>query len=93
MTWQVEYTDKARKQLMKLDAGQRRIVLAWIDKNLEGCSNPRALGKPLKGPLSGAWRYRVGNYRPLCAIQDDRLLITALNVQHRSKVYRRPHNG
>lgn len=93
MTWQVEYTDKARKQLMKLDAGQRRIVLAWIDKNLEGCSNPCALGKPLKEPLSGAWRYRVGNHRILCAIQDDRLLITALNVQHRSKVYRRSCNG
>ena len=87
--WHVEYTSKAMKQLLKLDSGQRRIILSWIDKNLEGCADPRAHGKSLKGARADEWRYRVGDYLILCDIQDGRLVILALNVEHRSRVYKR----
>ena len=87
--WQVEYSSRVRKQLQKLDPNQRRIILSWIDRHLDGCSDPRAWGKPLKGQLADEWRYRVGDYRILCDIQDDRLVILALNVEHRSRVYQR----
>ena len=87
--WQVEYSSRVRKQLQKLDPNQRRIILSWIDRHLDGCSDPRASGKPLKGQLADEWRYRVGDYRILCDIQDDRLVILALNVEHRSRVYQR----
>lgn len=86
--WTVEYSPRALKQLRKLDAGQRKLLLAWIDKNLQGCANPRAIGKPLKGSLADEWRYRFGDYRILCDIQDERLVILALNIDHRSRVYR-----
>lgn len=87
--WTVEYSPRAMKQLRKLDPNQRKLLLSWIDKNLQNCSDPRALGKSLKGNLSDEWRYRFGDYRILCDIQDDRLVILALNIDHRSKVYKR----
>lgn len=61
--------------------------LSWIEKNLEGCSNPRQHGKALAGNLSGQWRYRIGDYRLIVLIEDDRLVITALTVGHRREVY------
>lgn len=86
--WQVEYSEKARKQLKKLDPNQRRLLLAWIDKNLQNCDDPRIHGKALKENLAGCWRYRFGDYRILCDIQDNELIILALNIEHRSTVYR-----
>lgn len=89
MEWHVDYSDKAKKQLCKLDPAQRRIILAWLGKNINGCENPRAHGKGLVENHSGEWRYRVGDYRILCDIQDDRLVVLAFNVEHRREVYRR----
>jgi len=89
LRWHLEYTAKARKQLQKLNPNQRKIILSWIDKNLDGCTNPRALGKALTGDHTGEWRYRVGNYRILCEIHDEEVTILALNVIHRSRAYRR----
>ena len=85
--YSVVYSDKAVKQLKKLDKQTRRLIFAWIDKNLEGCSDPRARGKGLTANRSGQWRYRVGNYRILAQIQDDEVLILILEVGHRSIIY------
>lgn len=75
MAYRVEYTDQALKQLKKMDRFDARLVLSWISKNLEGCVDPRVHGKGLTGNRSGEWRYRVGNYRILCLIQDQKLII------------------
>ncbi|MDR1059783.1 MAG: type II toxin-antitoxin system RelE/ParE family toxin [Clostridiales bacterium] len=88
MNWRLQYSDKARKQLRRLDAPQRAIVLSWMDKNIDGCENPRAHGKGLTADRSGEWRYRIGDYRVLCDIQDARLVVLAFNIEHRSKVYK-----
>lgn len=88
MSWRLEYTKRARKQLEKLSPNQRKIILSWIDKNLDGCADPRAHGKALTGDFAGQWRYRVGNYRILCELHDGELVILALNVIHRSQAYR-----
>ncbi len=88
MKWKLEYTNRARKQLQKLNPNQRKIILSWIDKNLDGCEDPRAHGRALTGEYSGQWRYRVGNYRILCELHDDEVTILALNVIHRSRAYR-----
>ena len=88
MNWQLVYSDKARKQLRKLGAVQRVIILSWMDKNVDGCKNPRALGKGLTANRSGEWRYRIGDYRVLCDIQDSKLVVLAFNIEHRSKVYK-----
>ena len=91
MTWieyKVEYTPKAVRQLAKLDKNTRKLIYAWIDKNLQNCENPRQHGKGLTANRSGQWRYRVGDYRLVADIQDDRVIILMLNIGHRKDVYK-----
>ena len=63
MTFHVEVTESARKGLKKLDGYTQRMIISWLEKNLEGCENPRQHGKPLSANRVGQWRYRVGDYR------------------------------
>lgn len=86
--YRVEFTEKALKALKKLDRYTALLITAWIRKNLEGCTNPRQHGKGLVGDKSGQWRYRVGDYRLLAEIQDDKIVILILNVGHRREIYR-----
>lgn len=88
MAYRVEYSKAALKQLKKMDRFDARLITSWIGKNLEGCEDPRAHGKGLTANRSGEWRYRVGNYRILCVIQDDVLLIEVFAIGHRSSVYK-----
>lgn len=87
MAYRVEYTSAALKQLNKMDRFDARLIVSWIDKNLEGCEDPRVHGKGLTANHAGEWRYRVGSYRILCVIQDDGLVIEVFSVGHRSTVY------
>ena len=88
MTWSLRWSDKALKQLRKLDPYQREIILRWMGKNVDGCADPRVHGKELTANRRDQWRYRVGQYRVLCEIRDGDLVVLALEVGHRSKVYR-----
>lgn len=88
MSFHVEFSKQALKDLKKLDKTTAALILGWVRKNLEGCENPRAHGKGLTANHSGQWRYRVGDYRLLAEIQEGRLLILMLTVGHRSEVYR-----
>jgi mRNA interferase RelE/StbE len=88
MSWNVEYSAKARKQLLKLDPSQRKLLISWIEKNLIGCADPRALGKALSGDKTEWWRYRVGSYRLLVELKNNELLILVVQVGHRRDVYR-----
>jgi mRNA interferase RelE/StbE len=63
------------------------MIKAWIEKNLEGCADPRAHGKALTANRKGQWRYRIGDYRLICMIEDDRLVILTLSVGHRREIY------
>lgn len=87
MIYTVEYTEKAVKSLRKLDPSVRKFIKAWIDKNLVNCENPRIHGKGLTANRSGQWRYRVGTYRILADIQDEKLIILVIEIGHRSVVY------
>lgn len=86
MKYKVEYTKEALNQLKKLDISVSRLILSWISKNLEGCSNPRIHGKALSANRKGQWRYRVGDYRILTLIEDDRLIILVVTIGHRKDV-------
>lgn len=86
--WHLVFSKKADKQLAKMDVGVRRIIVAWLLKNIDGCDNPRIHGKGLTGNLSGAWRYRVGDYRILCEIREQELAVLALEIGHRREVYK-----
>lgn len=85
--YQVKYSDKAAKQLSKLDKGTARVILTWIKKNLQGCDNPRLKGKSLTANHKGQWRYRVGAYRLICEIQDEEITILVLAIGHRRNIY------
>lgn len=85
--YKVEFTQRALKDLKKLDKQTAALILGWIRKNLEGCENPRHHGKGLTANRNGQWRYRVGDYRLLAEIKDNVVTILILNVGHRRDVY------
>lgn len=87
MIYRVEFTPRFAKEFKKLDRYTQRMLKAWIDKNLAGCENPRIHGKGLTANRSGQWRYRIGDYRLICEINDGELIILALSVGHRREVY------
>ena len=87
MNYHVEFSKAALKELKKMDRYNASMILGWIRKNLEGCEDPRQHGKGLTANRSGQWRYRVGDYRLLAEIQDDRIIILILNIGHRSDIY------
>ena len=87
MNYTVETTPRFDREFKKLDAYTKRLLKAWIEKNLIGCTDPRAHGKALTANLKGLWRYRVGDYRLICDIDDIRLVILALDVGHRREIY------
>ncbi len=78
MIYQLITTDKFDKAFKKLDRQTKKIIKAWIDKNLMDCEDPRIHGKGLTSNRSGQWRYRVGNYRILAEIQDNQLVLVLI---------------
>ena len=89
MSYKVETTSGFDKEFKKLYHYTKMMVRAWIEKNLVNCDDPRAHGKALSANLGGKWRYRIGDYRLICVIEDDRLLILALTIGHRNEIYSR----
>ena len=87
MIYKIEYSDRAIKQIKKLDKQTQFLIKSWIDKNLIGTSNPRQHGKGLRSNRSGQWRYRVGNYRILADIQDCKVVVLVLEIGHRKNIY------
>lgn len=88
MAWTLDYTDTARGQLRKLDKQTARRILDCMDERIAGQDNPPSTGKALTGPLGGLWRYRVGDCRVICEIQDGALRVLVVQVGNRRKVYR-----
>lgn len=87
MIYKVRFTERAKKDLKKLDKHTSALILGWVRKNLENCKNPRLHGKGLTADRSGQWRYRVGDYRLLAQIEDNTITILILNVGHRREIY------
>ena len=75
--------------MKKLDKYTQKILLTWMNNNLEGTDNPRQHGKPLTANRVGQWRYRVGDYRIIAQIEDDRLIILVIAIGHRREIYDR----
>ena len=89
MAWTVEVSGFAEKQLRKLDKPIQRRLIDWLEDRIDGCKNPRHFGESLRGEMAGLWRYRVGDYRVMCEIQDQQLVVLALAVGHRREIYLR----
>lgn len=86
MTYAVEWSRRAEKQLDKLDPPIARALVRFMHERVHGSANPRAVGRQLRG--SEFWRYRVGDYRILCLIEEARLVVLVVELGHRRDVYR-----
>jgi mRNA interferase RelE/StbE len=87
LTWTIEYDPRVEKDLRKLDRAVQKEILDYLDTRIAFAENPRVFGKPLRHALKGLWRYRIGDYRIICEIQDERLVVLVVAVGHRSSVY------
>ena len=74
MIWTIEYTETARKQFRKRDKPAARQLVDYLDTRIAQMNDPRSTGKALVGPLGGLWRYRVGDFRVICAIRNNALI-------------------
>ena len=89
MIYEVRYDELALKQLKKMDRATKELIISYIEKNLVGTKNPRLKGKPLVRNISDLWRYRVENYRIIAEINGNEITIFILEVEHRSKIYKK----
>lgn len=87
MKYKIEYTQKAVKEFLKLGKQTQINIQKWVKKHLVGCEDPRLHGKALTADKKGLWRYRVGDYRLIADIQDEKILILILTVGHRKEIY------
>lgn len=87
ITFRVEWSARAQKQLKKMNKTIAELILRWTYKNLDGCENPRLHGKALTANRTGQWRYRVGDYRLIAEIHEEKIVILILSVGHRKEIY------
>jgi mRNA interferase RelE/StbE len=87
LAWSVEFTLTAEKQLKKLDKKWQALILDYLEDDIATLEDPRSRGKALVGDRKGLWRYRLGDYRAICKIEDDHMVIIAVALGHRKNVY------
>jgi mRNA interferase RelE/StbE len=86
-TWRIEFDSEAARDLRKLGTVAERAILRYLRQRIATTEDPRRFGRPLTGDLKGLWRYRVGRYRIVAAIEDDRFVVLIVTVGHRREVY------
>jgi mRNA interferase RelE/StbE len=87
-SWRIEIARTAEKQILKLDRAAQKAIQRFLRERLAGAHDPRQWGRALQGDKQGLWRYRVGEYRLICDIQDERITVLVLEVGNRKDVYR-----
>ncbi len=86
--WRIEFDAKVDKELGRLSSQNRQRILRFLRDRLAPLDNPRSLGQALAGPLAGFWKYRVGDYRVIAKIEDERVTILVVRLGSRREVYR-----
>jgi len=89
MAWKIEFDPAALKELKKLDKSVEKRILKFLRERVEKLDDPRQVGARLQGALCGMWKYRVGDYRLICSLENDRLVVLVLRIGHRREVYKR----
>ena len=88
MAWIVEFSKTAVKQLKKIDKHEQKKIINFLREKIENQSNPKLHGKSLTGDKSDLWRYRVGDYRIICKLENKALIILVLTIGHRKNIYK-----
>ena len=89
LAWKVEFDPHAEKELRKIDKIHSSRIIKFLRTRLEHTADPRSIGEALRGPFKQLWKYRVGDFRIICDIQDDVIKILVLRIAHRRKIYKR----
>jgi len=87
-TYKLKYSQRFVKQIKKMDKFVQKNIMNWLDLNIQNTNNPKNHGKALVGNHKGKWHYRIGNYRVICVIEQEQLIVLALEVGHRNKIYK-----
>jgi mRNA interferase RelE/StbE len=88
LAWTIKLLESARRDLEKLDRKTAQRIRNYLARQIAPLEDPRSRGHGLTGPLSGHWRYRVGDYRIICSIDDKEIVIIVIEIDHRSTIYR-----
>ena len=89
MACEIEVSSAADRELSKLDSQHSRRILKFLHERVATLDDPRSIGEALHGPRFGEfWKYRVGDHRLICKMEDERLLVLVLRVGHRREIYR-----
>jgi mRNA interferase RelE/StbE len=88
LAWTISFTKTAVKQLAKLDKPTARLIVRFMEEKIAGSDDARRYGHALVGDQKGRWRYRIGDYRVLCELRDNELLVLVIEVGHRKEIYR-----
>jgi mRNA interferase RelE/StbE len=89
MAWKIEFDLIARRELEKLDKTVSDRILRFLHERIETLEDPRKLGECLQGTLREFWKYRVGDYRLICSLKNDRMVVVVVRVGHRRHIYHR----
>jgi len=88
LAWKIKIGEAVKKDLSRLDKPVAKRILNFLGERVAVQQDPRGMGEPLKGSLSGLWKYRVGHYGIICEIQEEAVTVLAVRVGHRREVYR-----
>jgi len=88
MAWKIEFERAAERELGKLDPKSAKRILSFLHERVRPLKDPRSIGEALRGPLGSFWKYRVGDFRIIAAIEDDRVRILVVRIGNRREVYR-----
>jgi mRNA interferase RelE/StbE len=89
LAWQIEFSPEADKALMSLGSNAEKQIAKFMRNRVSNLDDPRSIGEPMKGSrFADLWRYRSGDYRILCEIQDEKITILVVLVGHRREVYK-----
>lgn len=89
MAWNLEFSPTAQRQLDKLEKPVARRISKFLYERVRNLDNPRQIGERIQGNLSEFWKYRVGDYRLICSLENDRLVVPVLRIGHRREIYLR----
>src|SRR5882724_2874477 len=87
LAWIVEFDVKAKQEFKSLDRPVQKRIQRFIHERLETTPDPRTLGRALTGSYAGFWRFRVGDYRLICDVQDKKVMVLVLRIGHRKEIY------
>lgn len=88
MVWQIEFDSEAENDLKKIDREMQRRIMRYLRERIATGKDPRRFGAPLRRELSGLWKYRLGDYRIICRIEDKKVVVYVIRIGHRKDIYK-----